>query len=82
MTAVELRASLREAWTTMFANIPAPGDDQWALWLLLHDPEVVRRGVAQLAAKFRKTGGQMDCDYMVRFASSVMNRLSREQGTA
>ncbi len=69
---------MRESWTALFPEVPAPLDQQWVLWLLLHDPETVREGIAQLAGKYRKLGGRMDADYMVRFASSVMNRLKKE----
>ena len=67
--------------TRMTTARPAKARDegQWALWLLLHDPETVKQGVAQLAAKYRKVGGQMDREYMTKFASSVMNRITRER---
>ena len=77
MTATDFRTSMCETWTALFPNIPAPADGQWALWLLLHDPGVVRQGIAQLATKYCKVGG-MDADYMVKFASSVMNRIAKE----
>jgi hypothetical protein len=70
---------VRDVWTTLFPEVPTPADRQWALWLVLHDREIVRKGIGQLAAKYRKLGGQMDSDYMIRFASSVMNRLSKER---
>jgi len=69
---------IKKVWTTLLPEIAVPADRQWALWLVLHDPEIVRKGIAQLAAKYRKVQGAMDADYMVRFASSVMNRLSNE----
>lgn len=73
---------IKDVWIVLFPEVPAPADRQWALWLVLHDPDVVRRGIVQLAAKFRKLRGGMDIDYMVRFASSVMNRLSKERTRA
>jgi hypothetical protein len=72
---------IKNVWTVLIPEVPAPTDRQWSLWVILHDPEIVRKGIGQLAAKYRKLGGQMDTDYMVRFASSVMNRLSRERAT-
>jgi hypothetical protein len=71
---------LREAWTALFPE-PCPDDGQWSLWLLLHDPDTVKQGIAQLAAKYRKVNGQMDRQYMVKFASSVMNRITKETKT-
>lgn len=82
MASKEFRADMTDTWKALFPEVPSPGDDQWALWLLLHDEEIVRVGIAQLAAKYRKLDGQMDRGYMARFASSVMNRLERERTTS
>ena len=68
---------LKNFWTVLFPEVPAPADRQFSLWLALHDPATVKTGIAQLAAKHSKVGGQMENDYMIRFASSVMNRLER-----
>jgi hypothetical protein len=65
-----------DIWTRLFPNVQAPAESQWALWLLLHDAAVVKEGIAELALKYHKLKGKMEVDYMVRFASSVMNRLS------
>jgi len=70
---------LRELWAVLFPGVPAPDEGQWALWMLRHNPEIVREGITQLAIKYRKLGGQMDVIYMGKFASSVMNRLNRER---
>jgi hypothetical protein len=69
---------LKGFWTMLFTDCEVPEDSQWALWTLLHDPDTVREGIAQLATKYRKLYGKMDAKYMVKFASSVMNRISRE----
>jgi hypothetical protein len=68
---------LKEFWTMLFPQSQAPDDPQWALWFLLHDPDIVREGIGQLATKYRKLNGMMDAAYMVKFASAVMNRLTR-----
>ena len=75
MNAIEAR----DAWTVLFPNVAVPGENQFALWLIMHRSEVVREGIVQLATKYRKLQGAMDVDYMVRFASAVMNRLSKEE---
>jgi hypothetical protein len=72
---------VKNIWSVLIPEVPTPTDRQWALWTLLHDPEVVRKGIGQLASKYRKVRGQMDIDYMIRFASSVMNRLTKENAT-
>jgi predicted thioredoxin/glutaredoxin len=79
MTAIETRTALRDTWNAVFPQVPAPAESQFALWLLLHEPEVVRQGLAQLATKFRKVKEKMDFDYMVKYSSSIMNRLSKEK---
>lgn len=73
--------SLRDTWVRLFPQVAAPADSQWMLWLLLNndDANVVRYGMATLARKYASLGGQMDHDYMVKFASSVMSRMSREK---
>lgn len=75
---------LKELWTMLFPQVPPPADSQWALWFLTHGPATARDGVGQLATKHRKLGGRMDASYMVKFASAVMTRISREtrQGRA
>ena len=73
---------LREAWAALFPNVAVPADSQFALWLMMHSDDIVREGMVQLATKRRKLHGQMDADYMIRFASAVMNRLTRERQTA
>lgn len=70
---------LKELWMMLFSGSTPPEDSQWALWFLLHDPDTVREGIVQLAAKRRKLHEQMDAVYMIKFASAVMGRLTREQ---
>lgn len=69
---------LKELWVMLFPDTEPPDDSQWALWFVLHNPSTVREGIGQLAAKRRKLRGRMDALYMAKFASAVMNRLSRE----
>lgn len=69
---------LKGFWTMFFTDCEVPDDSQWALWTFLHDLDTVREGISQLATKHRKLQGKMDAQYMVKFASAVMNRISRE----
>jgi hypothetical protein len=39
----------------------------------LHDAEIVRDGLLQIAVKHRKLAGTMTQDHMIRFASVVVN---------
>jgi hypothetical protein len=69
---------LKELWALLFPGEPVPDGSQWALWFLRHPASIVRQSVVELATKYRKLSGRMDGVYMAKFASAVMNRLSRE----
>lgn len=71
---------IRTLWALLFPEeIGSPDDRQLTMWLLLHDAETVKKGIAHLAAKYRQLDGQMDSSYRVKFCSSVMNRIEQEQ---
>lgn len=69
---------LAELWGVLFPGVPALDKGQWNLWLMRHSNATVRLGIAETAVKYRKLDGNMDAGYVTRFASSVMNRISRE----
>lgn len=67
---------LRELWSIMFGKtVPAPSEQQLAIWLTRYGSETVREGVAQAAIKFHKLNGQMSEEHISKFTSAVMNRL-------
>lgn len=71
---------VQKLWILLFPEEVAPPDDrQLTMWLLLHDAETVKKGIAHLAAKYRQLEGQMDSGYRVKFCSSVMNRIEQEE---
>jgi hypothetical protein len=69
--------ALRNLWSSLF-KVSAPADEQFALWLFRHGADIMNEAMAELATKYQKLGGNMDENYMIRFASSVANRMSRE----
>jgi hypothetical protein len=69
----------KSTWGLLLPEVAQPSDQQWSLWSALHDPKTITAGITQLAAKYRRMGGRMDSDYVLKFASSVMNRFSRDQ---
>ena len=79
---------LRDVWEILFPNVAAPDHGQWSLWLLRHDADVVRYGIAQLGVKYRRLKGEMDALWMAKYASAAMNRQTNArnehhtQGTA
>lgn len=78
ISATETISELKGFWNLLFPKVTAPDDSQWALWLLRHDNLIVRHGLTELATKYIRLKGTMDQTYMAKFASAVMNRLSRE----
>lgn len=77
MNAQTTNTALHELWALLLPEVTAPADRQLTLWLMLHDAATVRAGLVQMAAKYRQLNGDMEADYRVRFASSVMNRIAR-----
>jgi hypothetical protein len=73
---------LKSVWDLLFPNSFVPADSQFAVWLLLHDAETVKASFVRLAAKNAKLGQAMTPDYMIRFASSVMNRITKDHAIA
>ncbi len=75
MTNHDIQA-LRECWNAVF---PYPiSDRQLAIWLISHAPSIVRESIARAGLKYERLKGQMDNEYALRFASSVMIRLTAE----
>lgn len=72
----EATAPLSDVWNTLFPFLLA--EKQLAVWLILHNAEIVRQGIIAAGRKAISLNGNMNQEYAVRFASSVMNRLSRE----
>jgi len=71
-------SELQKAWELMF-NCPAPDNAQFSLWFVKHDLPVIRQAIGATAMKFKRLEGRMDRDYLIKFASSVMNRLDAPQ---
>ena len=72
---------LKMVWAVLFPEAPAPADRQWARWLLVHDQQTVREGMAALTKKFEKLQRRMDPDFMIKYMSSVTNRITRERAS-
>jgi hypothetical protein len=72
---------LREVWRALFRTEQLD-EQQWVIWEKLHSVDTIREGILQLAVKHRKMAGTMTLDHMVRFASAVMNRLTKEKQDA
>jgi len=56
--------------------LPAPPERQFALWLEMHAPQIVRHGVLETAKKYTILGAMSE-DHAVRFASKCMNQFPR-----
>ena len=76
-----VRDELKVLWKALFRTEP-PTERQWAVWAIFHDADTIREGMLQLAIKDKKMAGGMSADYRIKFASAVMNRLSKEKRDA
>lgn len=68
---------LKALWGKVLGHTPS--DQQFDLWLAMHKPEIVKRGILKTAQKNMSIGGTMDQDFKVRFASKVMLMATAEQ---
>lgn len=80
-TTVSTITEIADVWGILFPDVDPPSPQQFALWTLLHDVATIRKAFATLAAKRSNPYGGMTPIHMEKFSSSVMNRLTREQGT-
>lgn len=75
-------ADAKKMWQALFPKVPAPTDEQWALWLIRHHSSTVKEGLCALATKYQRLEGKMDDTYMLKFASAVMNRITSQRRAA
>ena len=73
---IEAVEELKGFWSLLFPDVQPPADSQWALWLLRHDHAVVRRGLVELATRYKRLARDMTQLHMAKFASAVMNQHS------
>jgi hypothetical protein len=64
---------LKQLWADKFPSVTLPGDKQWEMWLRLHDFEIVKYGLKRTGKKFVQLNTEMSYEYILRFASKVMN---------
>jgi hypothetical protein len=55
-----------------------PNEQQFAIWVELHRPDVVRRAILKTAIKNQQLNGTMSPDHKFRFASRVMLTLTEQ----
>jgi len=69
---------LKRLWIRLMPKTYLPQNSQWLLWVERFGPDNAREGILHLAEKFHRSRPRMGPDHMVRFASSVMSRRTRE----
>jgi hypothetical protein len=74
----ETKRQLAVLWDSGIPTF-SPSAAQWATWLSRHDEGTLLRAVLKTTAKFLKSQGQMDADYLVKYCSSVANSQSQER---
>lgn len=73
---------LEEIWMHQFPNLELPDATQWQRWSEKHTVETVAFGLRKTGQRFRflrHQGQFMELDYVLRFASKVMNRATFPQ---
>ena len=68
-------------WERLFPMISESPAHQFAIWAAQHSAKTIRHGLVTTAVKNVQLNSVMNQDYAVRFASSVMNRLTQTQET-
>jgi hypothetical protein len=71
-------SELKNHWQSILPDEETPAVDQWAIWRAMHKPTVISNALTQAAVKRKKVGAEMSGDRLIRFASAIMTRLSRE----
>lgn len=70
---------LQSSWGLLFPNVQAPEPQQWALWITLYGTDAVRRSVAKLALRYRKSSGDFASgESLYKFADALMGRISHD----
>jgi hypothetical protein len=75
MTAIETNVlEIKGAWGLLFGSIPAPSDNQLAVWVLRFGPDAVKEAIARAGRKYDKLNGGMDADYISRYIAAVLGK--------
>ena len=59
------------------SSIPTfmPSEAQWITWLSLHDEHALLQAVIKTVARYVKSQGAMDGDYLIKYCSAVANSI-------
>jgi hypothetical protein len=69
-------------WRDVLPGEPMPENDQWCIWHSMHRLPAIISAITQTAVKRKKLGAEMTGDRVIRFASAIMTRLSKEATNA
>lgn len=69
---------LKAAYDTMFPG-KSPDQTQWLVWAFIYEYEDLHEALGQLAIRHQKLSGKMTPNHMIRFTSTVANRLKNER---
>lgn len=72
---VTARQRLTELWTGSITTY-VPSEAQWNIWLSFHTPEVMMKVVLKTIKRWVKLNGNMTEDYLVRYTSSLANKIT------
>lgn len=71
------RQQLTELWAGSITPY-MPSEAQWNVWLSLHSPETMLKAVLKTVKKWSKLNGNMSEDYLVRYTSSLANKITSD----
>ncbi len=75
MTSIENTVSeIKGAWGLLFGGVPAPSDNQLAVWVLRHGPSAVKESVARAGKKYEQLNGKMNAEYIGKYISAVLSK--------
>jgi hypothetical protein len=69
------RQRLTELWAGSITSY-MPSEAQWNIWLSLHSPETMLKAVLKTIKRWTKLDGAMNADYLVRYTSSLANKIT------
>lgn len=74
--------SLVQLWEIVITAESCPSRAQFSVWLDRHKFEHVAFAIRTAGRKRIGSGNKMDADHLIRFVSSVANRVTREANKA
>jgi len=73
---------MQALWHVLFPKNAIPTKEQFAIWLLRFDEHTVRQAIARAAIKYDRLRGDMSDEFLQKYTSAQMSRLSEDREAA